>query len=86
MAEDKGPVYRVTQPFSFDDNGQQYAMRTGDLVEPGHPALTPGRMGLFEEVQPGSGMRDYAVRAAEAIETTTAEPGAKRSVRPGRAG
>ncbi len=81
MAQDKGKVYRVIEAFSFDHGGRPYSMRIGDLIDTSHPAFNTGRMKMLEEVGEGSGMADYADMSERAIETTTAAPGQRRSVR-----
>lgn len=80
MAEHQPKVYRVREAFSFDYNGRAYSMRTGDLVGPEHPSFK-GREGLFEEVTDQTTMHDVASSPTAVIETATANPGERRSVR-----
>jgi hypothetical protein len=84
MAQDKGKVFRVIEAFSFDHGGRPYSMRIGDLIGTDHPAFSKGRMSMLEEVSGGSGMADYAEMSERAVETTTAGPGERRSIRPAR--
>jgi hypothetical protein len=85
MADEK--VYRVVESFSADVKGATYVLRKGDLVDAGHPVFK-GREALFEEVDAAVVAQDRArrqVTAADsggAIETATANPGAKRSRTP----
>ena len=80
MAEHQSKVYRVREAFSFDYNGRAYSMRTGDLVGPDHPSFK-GREGLFVEVDERTTMHDVASDPTSIIETATANPGERRSVR-----
>lgn len=84
MAQDKAKVYRVVEAFSFDHDGRPYSMRIGDLIGVEHPAYSPARLSMLEEVSSGSGMADYAEMAERAVEVATAAPGERRAVRPAR--
>jgi len=83
MAEHQSKVYRVREPFSFDYGGRAYSMRTGDLVDDQHPSFK-GREALFDEVDDRSAMHDVASSPTAIIETATANPGERRSVRPSK--
>lgn len=78
-------VYRVREAFAFDDAaGRPYTMRKGDLVDASHPAVTPARMTLLEEVSPEVVRAQEArtsITAADAVEQATAAPGERRHVR-----
>lgn len=80
MAEAQTPMYRVREAFSFDHGGRAYVMRTGDIVGADHPAFK-GREALFEEINAESGIRDYSAGTTGIVETATANPGERRTVR-----
>lgn len=70
-------VWRVKEPFSFDQDGVPVTMRAGALLPEGDPRAV-GREHLLEQAD------DVAARGA--VETATAAPGERRSLSKGRAG
>lgn len=68
-------VWRVKEPFSFDERGVPVTMRMGTLLEDDDPRIV-GRERYLERAE------DAASRSAppaSAMETATAAPGERRS-------
>lgn len=85
MAASGQVVYRVREAFTFDADGRPYSLRRGELVSAGHPAVTKARMSLLEEVSADAVRADTeftSIGAVQAVETTTAVPGERRTTRP----
>lgn len=72
---------RVKEGISFDlPSGEQVNLRRGQLFPDGHPYVK-GREHLFE---PAEDAAARSISSGAAVETTTAAPGERRSVRRSR--
>lgn len=70
-------VLRVKESFSFNHQGMPVVLRTGQLVEDGHPYVK-GHESLFELAETSNTAITRATAQAE--ETATAAPGERRSM------
>ncbi len=70
------PILRVREPFSVDQGGCHRTLRAGDLVDESDPVVTSGRRQFFEPVEVA------ATREQTRVESASAAPGERRSVKP----
>lgn len=78
MADNSDTIYRVVEPFSFDEDGHPWVMRKGDLIGPRHPAYKRyAESSLLEPVD--AGQASAPVTSTRAVETASAAPGQRRS-------